>query len=158
MLGFCMMLFNFLFILTSCRNMPHKGSIPLSDAPDVLRGGALPNLAANIDDVRHMEEKMLRLLEDFEAGKIVSVGPDCPYDKLDAVREQQEELMRLHFELDNKMQGTTGPISGRNRQQARRLLMEEGRKTSKSNLSTLVNKLESLSFSIQNLHNQTKNC
>lgn len=63
---------------------------------------------------------MLRLLEDFEAGKIVSVGPDCPYDKLDAVREQQEELMRLHFELDNKMQGTTGPISGRNRQQARR--------------------------------------
>ncbi|VDM30776.1 unnamed protein product [Hydatigera taeniaeformis] len=67
---------------------------------------------------------------------------------MDAVREQQEELMRLHFELDNKMQGTTGPISGRNRQQARRLLMEEGRKTSKSNLSTLVNKLEALSHSM----------
>ncbi|VDO06346.1 unnamed protein product [Rodentolepis nana] len=100
--------------------MPHKGSIPLSDTPDVLRGSALQNLAANIDDVHHMEEKMLRLLEDFEAGKIVSVGADCPYDKLDAVREQQEELMRLHFELDNKMQSTTGPISGRNRQQARR--------------------------------------
>lgn len=48
------------------------------------------------------------------------LGADCPYDKLDAVREQQEELMRLHFELDNKMQSTTGPISGRNRQQARR--------------------------------------
>ncbi|VDD80902.1 unnamed protein product [Mesocestoides corti] len=107
---------------------------------------------------------MLRLLEDFEAGKIVSV--DCPSDKLDAVREQQEELMRLHFELDNKMQNVAGPISGRNRQQKRRLtasafrytitinlrffrlLMEEGRKTSKSNLSTLVNKLEELSVSM----------
>ena len=29
--------------------------------------------------------------------------------------------MRLHFELDNKMQNTPGPVSGRNRQQARRL-------------------------------------
>lgn len=77
-------------------------------------------MAANIDDVRHMEEKMLRLLEDFEAGKVVSVGTDCPYDKLDAIREQQEELMRLHFELDNKMQSTAGPLSSRNRQQARR--------------------------------------
>ncbi|KAL5968408.1 Coiled-coil domain-containing protein 28B [Taenia solium] len=136
--------------------MPHKASAGQPDAPDILRNNASQNLGANIDDVRHMEEKMLRLLEDFEAGKIVSVGADCPYDKLDAVREQQEELMRLHFELDNKMQSTTGPISGRNRQQARRLLMEEGRKTSKSNLSTLVNKLEALSHSIQNLHNQSK--
>lgn len=48
------------------------------------------------------------------------VGTDCPYDKLDAVREQQEELMRLHFELDNKMQNITAPTTGRNRQQARR--------------------------------------
>lgn len=48
----------------------------MSDAlfVDLLRNNASQNLGANIDDVRHMEEKMLRLLEDFEAGKIVSVG------------------------------------------------------------------------------------
>ncbi|VEL30048.1 unnamed protein product [Protopolystoma xenopodis] len=46
-------------------------------------------------------------------------GPNCPYDKLDAIREQQEELMRLHFELDQKMQSTFESGSSRNRRQAR---------------------------------------
>lgn len=54
--------------------MPHRASVAQSDGQDILRSNANQNLAANIDDVRHMEDKMLRLLEDFEAGKIVSVG------------------------------------------------------------------------------------
>ncbi len=42
---------------------------------DMLRGsGAAHNMSSNIDDVRHMEEKMRRLLDDFESGKLVSVG------------------------------------------------------------------------------------
>uniref|UniRef100_A0A0X3PMC0 Uncharacterized protein n=1 Tax=Schistocephalus solidus TaxID=70667 RepID=A0A0X3PMC0_SCHSO len=47
-------------------------------------------------------------------------GASCPYDKLDAVREQQEELMRLHFALDNKVQNVAGSTSTGNRRQARR--------------------------------------
>ncbi|BHF75826.1 hypothetical protein AAHC03_026555 [Spirometra sp. Aus1] len=126
-----------------------------SDTPEALRGPS-PNVLANIDDVRHMEEKMLRLLEEFESGRLVSVGASCPYDKLDAVREQQEELMRLHFALDNKVQNAAGSTSMGNRRQARRLLMEEGRKASKSNLSALIAKLESLSSSIQDLHSSSR--
>ncbi|VDK40842.1 unnamed protein product [Taenia asiatica] len=123
---------------------------------DILRNNTSQNLGANIDDVRHMEEKMLRLLEDFEAGKIVSVGADCPYDKLDAVREQQEELMRLHFELDNKMQSTTGPISGRNRQQARRCVgVIDGRREKDVKIE-FIDAGEQIGGSNQNLHNQPK--
>ncbi len=57
--------------------MPQKTAGGPPETPDVLRGGsgnAAQNLAANIDDVRHMEEKMLRLLEEFESGKVASIG------------------------------------------------------------------------------------
>ncbi|VDQ08230.1 unnamed protein product [Trichobilharzia regenti] len=73
--------------------------------------------AVHIDDVQRMEARLLKLLDEFNAkksssfgsvGKFVThlllyIGPSCPYEKLDSIREQQEELMRLHFEQDKKM-------------------------------------------------------
>uniref|UniRef100_A0A094ZV19 Coiled-coil domain-containing protein 28B n=1 Tax=Schistosoma haematobium TaxID=6185 RepID=A0A094ZV19_SCHHA len=70
--------------------------------------------AIHVDDVQRMEARLLKLLDEFNAGKSSfgnelsllfskNVGPNCPYEKLDSIRNQQEELMRLHFEQDRKM-------------------------------------------------------
>lgn len=46
-------------------------------------------------------------------------GPNCPYEKLDAIREKQEELMRLHFEQDRKIQLFINAGSGHGRRPVR---------------------------------------
>ncbi|KAK2141256.1 hypothetical protein LSH36_1134g02052 [Paralvinella palmiformis] len=56
----------------------------------------------DVADVRQMEQGLLQLLEDFHSGKLQAfAGQDSPFEKMDHVREQQEKLARLHFELDS---------------------------------------------------------
>ncbi|CAH8675336.1 unnamed protein product [Schistosoma rodhaini] len=107
--------------------------------------------AIHVDDVQRMEARLLKLLDEFNVGKS-SFGPNCPYEKLDSIRNQQEELMRLHFEQDRKMMSILETGSTLARRPVRALLTDEGRKTTKANIDALVTRLESLSYAIHNLH------
>lgn len=92
----------------------------------------------DITDVRQMEQGLLQLLDDFHSGKIQAFGKDCTFEKMENVREQQERLARLHFDL-NAQQEIYGPQS------------DEGRRMAKENLSKLIENLQQLSMSIEQL-------
>lgn len=51
-----------------------------------------------------MEQGLLQLLDDFHDGKLQAFGHETSrhitFEKMDAVREQQERLARLHFDLN----------------------------------------------------------
>ncbi|GFQ83815.1 uncharacterized protein TNCT_54741 [Trichonephila clavata] len=59
-------------------------------------------------------------------------GKDCTFEKMEQVREQQERLARLHFEL-NTQQEIYGPQS------------EDGRRVGRENLGKLIENLQQLS-------------
>ncbi|KAH8866024.1 coiled coil domain containing protein 28B [Schistosoma japonicum] len=99
--------------------------------------------AVHVDDVQRMEARLLKLLDEFNSGKSSSFGPNCPYEKLDSIREQQEELMRLHFEQDRKMMSILETSSAVGRRPVRALLTDEGRKTTKANVDALVTRVAS---------------
>lgn len=54
--------------------------------------------------MRQMEKGLLLLLEDFHKGKLQVFGKGCTFEKMDEVRERQERLSRLHFDLDAQQQ------------------------------------------------------
>ncbi|KAL3884059.1 hypothetical protein ACJMK2_030282 [Sinanodonta woodiana] len=82
----------------------------------------------DVADVRVMEQGLLHLLEDFHSGKLEAFGGMSTYEKMDQIREQQEELAHLHFELDLQ-------------QDMRRLDSEEARKRNNANLKKLIDKV-----------------
>ncbi|KAL8584349.1 hypothetical protein ACOMHN_031969 [Nucella lapillus] len=92
----------------------------------------------DVADVRAMEQGLLQLLGDFHSGKLRAFNEGATFEKMDEVREQQERLARLHFELDVL-------------QDIHRLGTEEARTTANENLSKLVDQLHNLSMSIQTL-------
>ena len=51
-----------------------------------------------------MEKGLLLLLEDFHNGKLQVFGKGCTFEQMDQVREKQEKLSRLHFDLDAQQQ------------------------------------------------------
>ena len=100
-----------------------------------------------------MERALLGLLEDFHSGKlrafgkhvkykqkfifiylIIYLGSDCSMEQMTDIREQQERLAKLHFEL-----AAGDPLN------ASELNAQE-------NMTQLVTKLEQLSVSIEKLH------
>ncbi|KAL1420092.1 hypothetical protein MTO96_024620 [Rhipicephalus appendiculatus] len=97
----------------------------------------------DVTDVRQMEQGLLQLLHDFHSGKLQAFGKDCTFEKMEHVREQQERLARLHFEL-NAQQEHCGPES------------EEGRQLAKDNLTKLIENLQHLSQSIEQLQSHTQ--
>ncbi|XP_065079007.1 coiled-coil domain-containing protein 28A isoform X2 [Ochlerotatus camptorhynchus] len=91
-----------------------------------------------VPDVRHMERALLGLLEDFHSGKLKAFGSGCTMEQMTSIREQQESLAKLHFDLGNE--ASLGSNAGNNEAQ------------SQTNMGKLVAKLEQLSFSIEKLH------
>ncbi|GFU05894.1 coiled-coil domain-containing protein 28B [Nephila pilipes] len=89
-------------------------------------------------DFRQMEQGLLQLLEDFHCGKLEGFGSNCTFEKMENVREQQEKLARLHFDL-NAQQELCGQHT------------DEGIKMAKGNLSKLMENLQQLSQSIEQL-------
>ncbi|GFR14951.1 coiled-coil domain-containing protein 28B [Trichonephila clavata] len=81
----------------------------------------------DITEVRQMEQGLLKLLDDFHSGKLQAFGKDCTFEKMEQVREQQERLARLHFEL-NTQQEIYGPQS------------EDGRRVGRENLGKTYRK------------------
>ncbi|XP_075550957.1 uncharacterized protein LOC142584670 isoform X2 [Dermacentor variabilis] len=129
---------------------------PMPDLEDcVTRGGGGPaesdgsragnaaceqhSFLTDVTDVRQMEQGLLQLLHDFHSGKLQAFGKDCTFEKMEHVREQQERLARLHFEL-NAQQEHCGPES------------EEGRQLAKDNLTKLIENLQHLSQSMYPFH------
>uniref|UniRef100_V5IGR0 Coiled-coil domain-containing protein 28b n=1 Tax=Ixodes ricinus TaxID=34613 RepID=V5IGR0_IXORI len=113
---------------------------------DGERGGApceQHSFLTDVTDVRQMEQGLLQLLHDFHSGKLQAFGKDCTFDKMEHVREQQERLARLHFEL-NAQQELCGPES------------EEGRQLAKDNLTKLIENLQHLSLSIEQLQSHSQ--
>ncbi|KAL4623913.1 epithelial cell-transforming sequence 2 oncogene-like [Arapaima gigas] len=62
----------------------------------------------DVSDVQEMERGLLSLLNDFHSGKLQAfaantlfliAGNECSIDQMEHVREMQERLARLHFEL-----------------------------------------------------------
>ncbi|KAI4895463.1 hypothetical protein NFI96_023966 [Prochilodus magdalenae] len=53
----------------------------------------------DVSDVQEMEKGLLSLLDDFHSGKLQAFGNECSIDQMEHVREMQEKLARLHFDL-----------------------------------------------------------
>ncbi|XP_014471959.1 PREDICTED: uncharacterized protein LOC106743017 isoform X4 [Dinoponera quadriceps] len=86
-----------------------------------------------VPDVRHMEQALLQLLEDFHSGK------DCSMEQMTEIREQQERLARLHFELGQRQE-----VAGD----------QSGLRQSSANMRHLLQRLQQLSFCIEKLHSK----
>ncbi|KAL3307268.1 hypothetical protein Ciccas_014222 [Cichlidogyrus casuarinus] len=119
-------------------------------AEQVVASGA----GAPIDDVKTTEERLTKLLGDFNSGKVQAFGLHCPYEKLDEVRRMQEDLVKLHFEIDNKLQSDSNSRSKRKPKAG--LLTEDGRREAQSNILKLSSELEALGYSIQYLHHSNR--
>ncbi|XP_047210716.1 coiled-coil domain-containing protein 28A isoform X1 [Girardinichthys multiradiatus] len=53
----------------------------------------------DVSDVQEMEHGLLSLLNDFHSGKLQAFGNECSIDQMEHVREMQEKLACLHFDL-----------------------------------------------------------
>lgn len=95
---------------------------------------------SQVPDVRQMERALLGLLADFHSGKLRAFGSGCTMEQMTNIREQQEKLAKLHFDLGS----TTVPS-----------LNEENIQRSQNTMSQLIQRLEQLSVSIEGLHNNT---
>ncbi|GFG29857.1 hypothetical protein Cfor_00787 [Coptotermes formosanus] len=99
----------------------------------------LHNTKKDVTDVRRMEAALLHLLEDFHSGKLRAFGKDCSMEQMTGIREQQERLARLHFDL-GAQQELYAPLS------------DEGLRAGQENMHRLMESLEQLSVSIERLH------
>ncbi|XP_069702341.1 uncharacterized protein [Periplaneta americana] len=99
----------------------------------------LHNTKRDVTDVRRMEAALLHLLEDFHSGKLRAFGKDCSMEQMTGIREQQERLARLHFDL-GAQQELYAPLS------------DEGLRAGQENMHRLMDSLEQLSVSIERLH------
>lgn len=97
------------------------------------------SIKRDVTDVRRMETALLHLLEDFHSGKLRAFGKDCSMEQMTGIREQQERLARLHFEL-GAQQELFPPLSA------------EGLRQGAENMTALMTSLEQLSESIEKLH------
>ncbi|XP_055541698.1 uncharacterized protein LOC129727677 isoform X1 [Wyeomyia smithii] len=97
---------------------------------------------SEVPDVRHMERALLGLLDDFHSGKLKAFGSGCTMEQMTSIREQQESLAKLHFDLGNESSAASASFSSSNADSNQ----------SQANMKKLVAKLEQLSFSIEKLH------
>lgn len=91
----------------------------------------------DVSDVQEMENGLLSLLNDFHSGKLQAFGNECSIDQMEHVREMQEKLARLHFDLYGEVDE----------------MPEDQRKMAcDTNMDKLLLNLEELSSSIQKLN------
>lgn len=105
------------------------------------QGQAAPTIQhsflTDVSDVQEMENGLLSLLNDFHSGKLQAFGNECSIDQMEHVREMQEKLARLHFDLYGEVDE----------------MPEDQRKMAcDTNMDKLLLNLEELSSSIQKLN------
>ncbi|XP_011301500.1 coiled-coil domain-containing protein 28A isoform X2 [Fopius arisanus] len=93
-----------------------------------------------VPDVRRMEQALLQLLKDFHSGNLQAFGKDCTMEQMIEIREQQEKLARLHFELGQRQDGVGNETAGL--------------RQSSANMRHLLHKLQQLSVCIEKLHSK----
>lgn len=113
----------------------------LGGRPSQNQGPAAPTIQhsflTDVSDVQEMENGLLSLLNDFHSGKLQAFGNECSIDQMEHVREMQEKLARLHFDLYSEVDE----------------MPEDQRKVaSDTNMDKLLLNLEELSSSIQKLN------
>lgn len=118
----------------------HPGS-GLSGKANQSQGQAAPTIQhsflTDVSDVQEMENGLLSLLNDFHSGKLQAFGNECSIDQMEHVREMQEKLARLHFDLYGEVDE----------------MPEDQRKMAcDTNMDKLLLNLEELSSSIQKLN------
>ncbi|XP_018901906.1 uncharacterized protein [Bemisia tabaci] len=109
---------------------------PRPPLPSAIRSQMMKK---DVTDVRQMEQALLHLLEDFNSGKLRAFSKDCSMEQMTGIREQQEHVARLHFELFAQ-QELFEPLS------------DEGLQRGVDNMNSLMSSLEQLSISIEKLH------
>ncbi|XP_044268595.1 uncharacterized protein LOC123013833 isoform X3 [Tribolium madens] len=102
---------------------------------------ARPRNVHKVPDVRHMEKALLGLLADFHSGKLRAFGSGCTMEQMTNIRQQQEKLAKLHFDLG----AATVPS-----------LNDENLLRSQNTMTQLIQRLEQLSVSIEGLHSTNK--
>ncbi|XP_034234932.1 uncharacterized protein LOC117641577 isoform X5 [Thrips palmi] len=107
--------------------------------PKVGQSAPRAEIKRDVTDVHRMEEALLHLLEDFHSGKLRAFGKDCSMEQMTGIREQQERLARLHFDL-----GAQGELFSP--------LSDEGLRAGQEHMQSLMGSLEQLSVSIERLH------
>ncbi|KAK3775303.1 hypothetical protein RRG08_030972 [Elysia crispata] len=120
--------------------MKNKESLSSARKVSVTRPAKEHTFLTDVADVRTMEHGLLQLLNDFHCGKLQAFGNPATFNKMDAIRVQQEQLARQHFEMDLLIPRT-----------ANRLSSEESRKENTEKMDKLVQQLHSLSTSVQTL-------
>ncbi|KAK9523834.1 coiled-coil domain-containing protein 28A [Anarhichas minor] len=115
--------------------------VGLGGRPNQNQGPAAPiiqhSFLTDVSDVQEMENGLLSLLNDFHSGKLQAFGNECSIDQMEQVREMQEKLARLHFDLHSEVDE----------------MPEDQRKVAcDTNMDNLLLNLEELSSSIQKLN------
>ncbi|XP_054742839.1 coiled-coil domain-containing protein 28B isoform X2 [Anastrepha obliqua] len=98
-----------------------------------------PRKLLKVPDVKHMERALLGLLDDFHSGKLKAFGSGCTMEQMTKIREQQESLAKLHFELAAAEEDSLENVNDFNAAKAQ------------ENMLQLVQRLEQLSISIEQL-------
>ncbi|KAE8278495.1 Coiled-coil domain-containing protein 28A CCRL1AP [Larimichthys crocea] len=118
----------------------HAGSAAKANPSQSQSQAAPPiqhSFLTDVSDVQEMENGLLSLLNDFHSGKLQAFGNECSIDQMEHVREMQEKLARLHFDLYGEVDE----------------MPEDQRKTAcDTNMDKLLLNLEELSSSIQKLN------
>lgn len=115
----------------------HLGSACKSSQNQAQAPVVQHSFLTDVSDVQEMENGLLSLLNDFHSGKLQAFGNECSIDQMEHVREMQEKLARLHFDLYGEVDE----------------MPEDQRKMAcDTNMDKLLFNLEELSSSIQKLN------
>jgi len=120
------------------KSAPFRGGGDKS-TEDVTMLATEHSFLTDVADVRQMEQGLLQLLDDFHQGKLQAFGMDCTFEKMDNVRERQERLARVHFDLDSHLE-VKGPAESM-----------EAKEAANKHLDKLMDNLQELCTSIQSL-------
>ncbi|XP_017780532.1 PREDICTED: coiled-coil domain-containing protein 28A isoform X2 [Nicrophorus vespilloides] len=101
-----------------------------------------PRNLHKVPDVRHMERALLGLLADFHSGKLKAFASGCTMEQMTSIREQQEKLAKLHFDLGSAVSEPS--------------LSDDSLRKSHSTMGHLIQRLEQLSVCIEGLHTNDK--
>ncbi|PAA92292.1 hypothetical protein BOX15_Mlig000820g2 [Macrostomum lignano] len=97
-----------------------------------------------------MEVSLIRLLNDFNEGRLRAFDVGNSFESLDAAREMQEGLSERHFEMDGRLEQLDKDAPHQDRVPS--LQSKEGQSLMKEETGDVMRKLRDLSFKIQSLH------
>ncbi|CAF0734671.1 unnamed protein product [Didymodactylos carnosus] len=118
-----------------------------SDNPLDVSSGARHNEHAFFGDVstiKELENDLTDLLQKFRAGTLLAFSPQFTCTKMDTIREQQEQLAKLHFSLDKDLSNIN-------------IESDECQKKANENMSCLMRKLQKLTEEMYPFSKEFKN-